>query len=162
VGDLVYLKPGRRRGFLRATGAVAHYELGLALEAVDIARAEVAYRRAIGRSAGFGDAHNNLGRLLHDRGQLDEAEACYRAAIRADDRVALYWFNLGVVVEDRGHADEAIAAYEQALSLDPYLADAHYNLARHLEQRGRRGDDLALRRAVRHLHRYRDLQRAHS
>jgi len=88
------------------------------------------------------------------------AESCYRLAICAQPTVALYWFNLGVSVEDQGRASEAIAAYEQAIALDPRLADAHFNLARLLEVVGRRSnDELVLRRAVRHLVRYRDLAR---
>ncbi|MBL0216325.1 MAG: tetratricopeptide repeat protein [Myxococcales bacterium] len=56
---------------------------------------------------------------------------------------------------------EAIAAYEHAIACDPALADAHWNLARLLELVGRRtADELVLRRAVRHLVRYRDLARA--
>ena len=72
----------------------------------------------------------------------------------------MYWFNLGVVLEDSGRCAEAIHAYERALGLEPTLADAHFNLARQLELVGRRGaDDLVMRRAVRHLQRYRDLVR---
>ena len=42
----------------------------------------------------------------------------------------------------------------------PTLADAHFNLARQFEQVGRRvADELVMRRAVRHLKRYRDLVR---
>ena len=106
------------------------------------------------------DAHNNLGRLLHDAGSPAAAEASYRLAICADPGVALYWFNLGVAVEDQGRRAEAIAAYERAIELDAGAADAHYNLARLLELTGRRiGDEVMLRSAVRHLLRYRELTR---
>jgi tetratricopeptide (TPR) repeat protein len=96
------------------------------------------------------------------------AESSYRLAICADPGVALYWFNLGVVVEDQGRRAEAIAAYERAIEVAQHgdegspagVADAHYNLARLLELTGRRtGDELMLRRAVRHLLRYRELTR---
>jgi tetratricopeptide (TPR) repeat protein len=107
------------------------------------------------------DAQNNLGRLLHDAGDLGAAEGHYRLAICADASIALYWYNLGVVVEDRGRSAEAIAAYEQALALDRSLADAHFNLARQLELTGRRAnDDLAIRRAIRHLVSYRQLAKS--
>jgi len=126
-----------------------------------------AYERALAGRPDFADAHNNLGRVvheLHDRGvhpaALPLAESHYRLALCADPGVALYWFNLGVAVEDQGRTAEAIAAYERALSLEPHLADAHFNLARLLEVVGRSSaDELVLRRAVRHLVRYRDLAR---
>jgi tetratricopeptide (TPR) repeat protein len=164
VGDLVFLdqrlKLGPRRGMRRGTSALTWYERGLALESTDPAAAIAAYERALAGRSDLADAQNNLGRLLHDAGDLAGAEACYRLALVASDGVALYHFNLGVVLEDLGRASEAIAAYERALAIDAHLADAHYNLARQLEQQGRAADDeLTLRRAVRHLKQYRQLSR---
>ena len=142
----------------RATPAVDWYERGLALEDRDVPGAMAAYARAIAGRPDLADAYNNLGRLHHDRGELGEAESLYRLAICASDRVALYWFNLGVALEDRGRRAESIAAYEHALALDNTLADAHFNLARLLEHVAG-SNELQLRRAVRHLARYRDLAR---
>jgi tetratricopeptide (TPR) repeat protein len=144
----------------RGTPATRWYDTGCRLEAVDPASALAAYERAVAGCPDLADAHNNLGRLLHDAGSLAAAESRYRLAICADPRVALYWFNLGVSVEDQGRHAEAIAAYERAIELDARAADAHFNLARLLELKARRaGDDRMLRCAVRHLLRYRDLAR---
>ena len=161
MGDLLTLKLANRRfGLRRATPATDWYELGVSLEATDPAAAAMAYARAIAARPDFADAHNNLGRIHHDAQRLALAEAHYRIALCSADSVALYWFNLGVVVEDQGRAAEAIDAYERALAIDPQLADAHYNLARLYELTARRaGDDLLLRRAVRHLVTYRSLAR---
>jgi tetratricopeptide (TPR) repeat protein len=154
-----------RYGVRRATSAVDHYERGLACEAAGhVDGAIAAYERAIAGRPDLADAYNNLGRIHHDRGELGDAESLYRLAICASPAVALYWFNLGVALEDRGRNAEAIAAYEHALGLDNTLADAHFNLARQLEHaagsaRGQVIDELVLRRAVRHLARYRDLAR---
>jgi tetratricopeptide (TPR) repeat protein len=163
MGDLVKLTLGPRRGLRQATSAVTWYDRGCALEMVDPEGAMVAYHRAIAGRPDLADAHNNLGRLHHDRGELALAEACYRRATAAAPEVALYAFNLGVALEDRGAHGEAIEAYERALALDGQLADAHFNLARQIERRARATpvvDELQLRRAVRHLHRYRELSRA--
>jgi tetratricopeptide (TPR) repeat protein len=165
VGDLVSLTErlnlGPRRGMRKGTSALSWYERGLELESVDTDGAIAAYRRAIAGRADFADAHNNLGRLLHDRGDLAGAESCYRLALCGDDRVALYWFNLGVVLEDQARDAESIAAYEAALALDALMADAHFNLARQIEVIARKdGDEIMLRRAVRHLKQYRELSRA--
>jgi len=160
VGDLLFLRLGSRRGCVRATSALDWYERGLALEMSDPGAALSAYRRALAGRPDFADAYNNLGRLHHDHHDLADAEALYRLAICAADDVALYWFNLGVVLEDLGRSAEAITAYERALALDAGLADAHFNLARQLELVGKAGpvlDELVMRRAVRHLKRYRDL-----
>ena len=155
---MLSLRPGTRRGLRRGTSATSWYDSGCRLEASEPASAIAAYERAVAGCPSIADAHNNLGRLLHDAGSLPAAESCYRLAICADAAVALYWFNLGVVVEDQGRRAEAIAAYERAIELDPGVADAHYNLARLLELAGRRaGDDVMIRRAVRHLLQYRAL-----
>jgi tetratricopeptide (TPR) repeat protein len=164
VGDLLQFSArlGPRRGLLRAKTATDWYEEGCALEDSDPARAIAAYRRALIARPAFPDALSNLGRLLHEANDLAAAEHHYREAITADPEVGLYWFNLGVVVEDRyGVAPAAVAeamdAYARALALDPSLSDAHYNLARLYEQLGKRsGDDLMLRRAIRHLSAYRE------
>jgi tetratricopeptide (TPR) repeat protein len=145
----------------KGTSALAWYERGLELEASDTSAAIAAYHRAIAGRPGFADAHNNLGRLLHDRGDLASAEASYRRALAEDEGVALYWFNLGVVLEDQSRGAEAIVAYERALALDALMADAHYNLARQIELVARAdGNEVMLRRAVRHLKQYRELSRA--
>ena len=150
---------GPRRGLRRAVSAVTWYDRGCALEACDPGAAAALYQRAVAGQPDLADAHNNLGRLRHDQGDLAGAESCYRLALCAAPGVALYWFNLGVVVEDQGRAAEAIAAYERALALDATWADAHFNLARLYEQRGRGagGDLVLLQAAVRHLLGYRKL-----
>lgn len=146
--------------------ALQWYECGLRLEESDPdkpGKAMAAYRCALAKRSDFADAYNNLGRLHHDRSDLADAEALYRLAICASANVALYWFNLGVVLEDQGRASESIDAYERALALDGALADAHWNLACQLEALGKSGpvvDEILMRRAVRHLKRYRDLVRS--
>lgn len=161
MGDLLFLSLGPRRGMRKGTSAVGWYERGCELEAVDPDAAMNAYRRALSGRPDLADAHNNLGRLLHDRGELAAAEAHYRLALCAAPNVALYWFNLGVVTEDLGRNSEAVAAYEHALALDAQMADAHFNLARQIERCARAAnDEIMLRRAVRHLKQYRELSRA--
>ncbi len=158
MGDLLNFQIGRRRGLIRATSATAWYELGCRLEGPDPAGAAAAYERALACCPDLADAWNNLGRMHHDAGALAIAESCYRLALCHADTIALYWFNLGVAVEDLGRHAEAIAAYERAVEIDAGAADAHFNLARLLEQVARKaGDELMLRRAVRHLLCYRKL-----
>lgn len=146
---------------VRAKSALDHYERGLALEDTEPEQAMAAYRRALRGRPDLGDAHCNLGRLLHDRGEHQLARAHYQSAITCDASVALYWFNLGVVLEDLGDSADALAAYQQALALDPRLEDAHFNVARIYEQLARTTcDDLMRRRAIRHLASYRSLAHA--
>lgn len=134
-----------------ALSAEEWYAWGCDLEDGAPEQARETYRRALELDPSHAGARLNLGRLLHEAGDLAGAESHYRAvlAVRGDDAVAL--FNLGVALEDRGEAVEALAAYERALASEPGLADAHHNAARLCERLGRR------REAFRHLAAYRKL-----
>jgi tetratricopeptide (TPR) repeat protein len=129
------------------------YEVGCDLEETDPAHAEASYGEVLARAPGHTDAHINLGRLLHERGELEGAERHYRQALasRPDDPTAM--FNLGVALEDQDCVSEAIETYERAVELNPMNADAHYNAARLYEKSGDYGASL------RHLRAYRDLTR---
>lgn len=114
--------------------AESWYALGCELETSVPDQARDAYRRALELDPSHIDARLNLGRLLHEAGQLAAAEAHYRAAIdqRPDDGTA--WFNLGVSLEDQGRHADAVEAYRLAIELEPTSPDAYYNLG-HLYER---------------------------
>lgn len=137
-----------------ARGAEEFYEWGCDLEQGAPAEARAAYRRALELDPAHAGAHLNLGRLLHDEGDLAAAERHYRQALAERGQAALASFNLGTVLEDRGEPDAALQAYLDALAVEPALADAHYNASRLLEARGRKAE------ALRHLSSYRQLERA--
>lgn len=129
------------------------YELGCELEETDPAHAEASYAEVLARSPRHADANINLGRLMHERGDLEGAEAHYLAALahRPDDPTAT--FNLGVALEDQGRLAESLQVYERAIRLNAANADAHYNAARLYEKTG----DYSA--SLRHLRAYRDLTR---
>lgn len=132
------------------------YEMACDLETTDAEEARDAYRRALELEPAHADAHINLGRLLHDAGELEAAQSHYRLALaaRPEDRTAA--FNLAVALEDRGALPEAAGLYREVLRLHPDHADAHYNLAGVLE---RLEDPTG---ALRHLSAYRRLTLASS
>jgi tetratricopeptide (TPR) repeat protein len=129
------------------------YELGFHLEATAPGEAREAYASALALAPGHADAHLNLGRLLHEAGEVAAAGDHYRraAALRPGEPTAA--FNLGVALQDLGRAREAMAAYRQALAADPAYADAHFNLACLHEEAGEPAE------AIQHLKSYRHLVR---
>jgi tetratricopeptide (TPR) repeat protein len=129
------------------------YRIAGTLEETDPVHAVHTYRQALALDPGHADAHVNLGRLLHEAGELAEAERHYRATLglRPDDATAA--FNLAVAIEDQGREDEALEQYERAITIDGRNADAHYNAARLYEKIGK------YTAAIRHLRAYRELVR---
>jgi tetratricopeptide (TPR) repeat protein len=127
------------------------YIRACAMEGTSPEEAQAAYRSILQREPAFADAHVNLGRMLHDSGDVYAALVHYRAALSIRPHDATAAFNVGVALEDLGASADAITAYRQAIETDAANPDAHYNLARLLEQSG--NPDLA----VRHLLLYRQL-----
>ncbi|MGI9628752.1 MAG: tetratricopeptide repeat protein [Longimicrobiales bacterium] len=128
------------------------FERGLDLEEEDTMSARAAYREATAQDPGHAAAHANLGRLLHEKGDLGAAEGHYRQALMAEAGNPTAAFNLGVVLEDLGRSEEALEAYLKALASDPELASAHFNAARLLESRGDKAEALG------HLVEYRRIE----
>jgi tetratricopeptide (TPR) repeat protein len=130
------------------------YQLGCNLEEVAPEAARVAYQRALALQPDFAEAHVNLGRLLHESGDLSFAEEHYRSALvlRPDDATAR--FNLGVVLEDLGRPDDALEMYEATVTSVPNHADAHFNAARLYDRAGQ------YEAALRHLRAYKILTEA--
>ena len=128
------------------------YDLAIDLEAVSVDKARSAYRRAIAMAPGHAEAHLNLGRLLHEKGDISDAESHYRQACAARPNSALAAFNLGVALADRGKGAEALAVYRRAVKLDPEHAEAHFNLGRLCEAAGDRTG------ALQHLAQYKRIR----
>jgi tetratricopeptide (TPR) repeat protein len=134
-----------------AASDVHWFERGVALEATAPVKAADAYRRAIQTDRRHRDAYVNLGRLLHELGELGEAEAVYREGLKRCGADGVLLFNLGVLQEDGGAAKDAVESYRAALAATPDLADAHFNLARLCQAMGLEQE------AVRHLSAFRKL-----
>ena len=129
------------------------YDLGFDLEAVDVAEARDAYRRALELDPHHADAHVNLGRLMQEGGDARQAVLHYTLALQTNPRHALAWYNLGIALEDLERRSDAIKAYESATLAEPALADAWFNLSRAYEAAGKKAA------ALRSLSKYRVLVR---
>ncbi len=147
------VRAATRRGREGPLDAETWYRWGSDLEDAAPAEAKDAYRRALSHDPDHAGAHVNLGRLLHEAGDVHGAELHYRRALDSPEHRALAAFNLGVALEDQGLADEALLAYARAIEADATLADAHLNASRLLERFGRKAE------ALLHLSAYRRLSR---
>jgi protein O-mannosyl-transferase len=76
----------------------------------------------------YEQAMNNLGNLLRDSGNLDEAENLLTQAINIRPNFAAAWMNLGIVQAGLGKYEDAEFSYKTALSHRPKYPDCYYNL----------------------------------
>ena len=97
-------------------------------------------------------AHNNLGYLCVDRGELDKAISHFETAsrIRSSKRdphysvgSAFVQMNLADALGQKGQPDEAMVHYEEAIKLQPNYADAYYNRGNILFAEGRIDEAMA-------------------
>ena len=107
-----------------------------------------AYRRVLEKSPRWIEPHINLGTLLYEQGEKEEAAGCYRQAVELEPANPLARFNLGSVLDELGQPGPAREHLRQAVALKPDYADAHYNLALVAEKLGAHGE------ARRHWRRY--------
>jgi tetratricopeptide (TPR) repeat protein len=80
--------------------------------------------------------HNNLGKALYQKGQVDEAMAQCQRALEIDPKYAEAHSNLGMALFQKGQVDEAVAHYQKALEINPNDATTHYNFGNALFQKG--------------------------
>jgi len=97
---------------------------------------ETLYRHALAVTENNHLAHNNLGIVLRDKGQIDEAICEFQAAIRLKPGNALFHRNLGFALAKKDETSAAINEYQQAIQLEPDNTDAHNNLGTALTKIG--------------------------
>ncbi|OCQ96795.1 glycosyltransferase [Nostoc sp. MBR 210] len=73
-------------------------------------------------------AYNNLGNLLKDAGDLNNAKKAYETALKIDPDFATGYYNLGMTLKALNLFTDAIACYQKAIKLNPYHAEAYQNL----------------------------------
>jgi len=113
---------------------------------------ETLWTHALAVTADNDVAHNNLGYLCVDRGDLDKAMSHFEAAskIRSSKLdphynlgTAFVEMNLGDAVARKGQPDEAMVHFEQAIKLQPDYAEAYYNRGNVLYAKGRIDEAIA-------------------
>jgi predicted O-linked N-acetylglucosamine transferase (SPINDLY family) len=85
---------------------------------------------------GYFQALTNLGTVLKEIKQLDEAIAILRQAIALKPDYAEAFYNLGNALKEKGLLDEAVTAYRRVTALKPDFGPAHNNLGVALSDQG--------------------------
>lgn len=98
---------------------------------------ETLWRTTLARNPECWMAHTNLGIVLLEKGQVDEAIVHYRAALQMEPN---WWdaeYNLGTALLSKGEIDEAIVYCEKAVTMQPNDPDAQVSLASALLEKKR-------------------------
>jgi len=88
-------------------------------------------------------AHYNLGIVLSEQGEAEQAIDHYRRAVDLRPDYAEAHYNLGRLLVEKGQLDDAIAHYERAAAINPADTEAQNNLGVTLFGMGRADDAIA-------------------
>ncbi len=102
----------------------------MALQVQNTEQAKAAFQEAIKLDPEYSDAHNNLGTIYLNEGQLDKAEYEFHCALQNPLYMTpeLAMNNLGKLMEVKGDKVEAERYYQRAVKVKPDFAPAYYNL----------------------------------
>ncbi|HEX3717135.1 MAG TPA: tetratricopeptide repeat protein [Verrucomicrobiae bacterium] len=101
---------------------------------------ETLWRTTIARNPDCWLAHDDLGAVLYERGDVDRAIAQFRASLAIEPDNAEAENNLGAALDKKHEMDEAMAHYRKAFALRPRFAEAHWNLGNDFLGKGRVDD----------------------
>jgi tetratricopeptide (TPR) repeat protein len=101
------------------------------------------YTATLQKNPGCWMADYNLGIVLSERGEVDQAIDHYKRAVDLRPDYAEAHYNLGRLLVEQGQVDDAIAHYEKAAAINPADAEAQNNLGVALFGMGRPDDAIA-------------------
>ena len=99
---------------------------------------EALWRTTLARNSTCWMAHNNLGIVLFQKGEIDEAIAQYRTTLQLQPDFGDAEYNLGNALLHKGEDDEAILHCEKAVRMQPNDPDAQVAFANALLENQRR------------------------
>ncbi|WP_419804826.1 tetratricopeptide repeat protein [Terriglobus sp.] len=119
-----YLAAIRVYGKLQPTTPNIQNRMGVASERMLMFdQAQHCFEAALQLDPKMGDAWNNLGTVMHNRGDLGKAEKYYRKAIKLKPNNADAYQNLGALYYSKRNYNKGDAMYRDAMRMDPEVMD---------------------------------------
>ena len=113
-----------------------------AMQSGDIDRAAEKFVAAVEADEMYGPAHNNLGLLHYEQGNLYQAVLAFEQAMELMPQDPIVYYNLGLTLESSGKVHEAMDLYWQAVEMDPVNPHFLGNLVRLKVRLGEEGPEL--------------------
>lgn len=86
------------------------------------------WRDTLKKNPNAGLAHNNLGRMLQEKGEYKKAREHYLMAMKIMPTDMLIPYNLANTLKEQGEIDQAIFYYQKAIEINPDFFHARNNL----------------------------------
>jgi len=90
--------------------------------------AEQLYKIILNKDSNFISAHNNLGLIFKNTGQIEKAKICFEKVIEINSEIAEPHNNLGLIFQMLGENEKAINCYKKSIKIDPNYSSAYYNI----------------------------------
>ena len=91
--------------------------------------AENLYKKVLKTNPNHVDAHNNLGIIFKELGELQKAVDCYQKVIQIQPEDDYAHYNLGLVFKELGELQKAINCFQKVIQIQPdRVEDAHVGL----------------------------------
>ncbi|XP_045042617.1 protein O-mannosyl-transferase TMTC4 isoform X3 [Desmodus rotundus] len=117
--------------FSKHTKKKVHYNVGKNLADKGNQTAAIRYyREAVRLNPKYVHAMNNLGNILKERNELQEAEELLSLAVQIQPDFAAAWMNLGIVQNSLKRFEAAERSYRTAIKHRRKYPDCYYNLGR--------------------------------
>ncbi len=98
------------------------------------------YQKVLKLNPSNNQAHNNLGLVYKDMGDLDRAATEYMQLIAIEPNNAKAYHNLGTIYYLQGRFSEAVQEFRKALAIDGSKVESYVNLALAYKKQGRTGE----------------------
>lgn len=86
------------------------------------------FRLLIDQNPAYPLAYTNLGLLLKEKKQWEDAQQAFEQAIVTDSGDAIAYQHLAIIQREQGQFKQALENYQKAIELKPDYANAHLNL----------------------------------
>jgi tetratricopeptide (TPR) repeat protein len=86
------------------------------------------YQKILRIDPNYVNAHNNLGVIFKELGEIQKAKNCYNKAIEINPNYVNAHNNLGVIFKELGDLQKAKNCYNKAIEINPNYVNAHNNL----------------------------------